>query len=115
MKKIIVKDLVGKNAISMGNGDKLHSLLHESLSEENKVEVDFEGVEFYASPFFNAAIGLLLNDFSIEYIQRNMKIVNLSDLGKDLLNHVISNAIEYYRNSEAVNKSIDIDSDLGKE
>lgn len=61
----------------------------------------------YASPFFNASIGLLLKDISLGKLQENLKFAGLSDVGRDLLNHVIGNAIVFYGNSESIGKAID--------
>lgn len=107
MYQIKVVDLTGKNAISMQTGEKLYNALHSNLIAGEKVAIDFEGVALFASPFFNASIGLLLKDVSVEQLQQQLSIVNISDVGRDLLNHVISNAIVFYSNIDNVTKAID--------
>jgi hypothetical protein len=114
MKTIIVFDVIGKNAISMQNGDKIYNLLHTDLINEQKITLDFEQINLFASPFFNASIGLLLKDISIEQLQQNLTFDNLNEVGNDLLNHVISNAIAYYGNSDNVTKGINSVSDEDK-
>lgn len=106
MNQIKVFELTGKNAISMQSGEKLYVALHAKLVAGNSVAVDFENVALFASPFFNASIGLLLKDIPIEKLQRQLVITNLSDVGRDLLNHVISNAITFYKNGEKVSQAI---------
>ena len=59
-------------------------------------KIDFTDVGLFASPFFNASIGLLLKDIDISDLQKNVTFINLSEVGRQLLNHVISNAIKYY-------------------
>ena len=80
----------------MSSGTKLYQQIQPILSKNQPIELDFNQVELYASPFFNASVGLLLKDISIEELLRLMKIEHINDVGKDLLNHVIDNALEYY-------------------
>lgn len=107
MKSIKVFDLVGKNAISMQSGTKLHDAIAHALLVGEKVEVDFSNVSLYASPFFNASVGVLLKDVTIEQLMDRMKIVNCSDVGLGLLNTVIQNALNYYSGSKKVTDALD--------
>ncbi|RZR29848.1 STAS-like domain-containing protein [Vibrio vulnificus] len=107
MRKIIVLELVGKNAISMQNGDKLYNAIYTDVLNGESVELDFNGINLFASPFFNASIGLLLKDVTIDALKKQLSFTNLNDIGRDLLNHVIGNALEYYKHSEGVTKAID--------
>ncbi len=107
MKKVKVFDLVGKNAISMQSGTKLHDVIFEDLKSGNAVEIDFTDVSLYASPFFNASVGILLNDLTIEQLTQRMKVVNCSEVGLGLLNTVIQNALQYYSGSRAVTDTLD--------
>ena len=95
--KIVAKDIVGENAISMQSGKILYDKISKTLLvDKSSVEIDFYGVELFASPFFNASIGLLLKDIEIKELQSLLEVENLSQVGRQLLNHVIDNAINYY-------------------
>lgn len=94
--KIFVKEIVGENAISMQSGKLLYEKISTPILSGKDVEIDFEGVELFASPFFNASIGLLIKDISITDLQQKLKVSNLSIVGRQLLNLVISNAITHY-------------------
>lgn len=107
MNRIFVFELAGKNAISMQNGDKLYKLIHPHLLAGDSIAIDFNGVSLFASPFFNASIALLLKDIPLEKLQKQISFENLNDVGRDLLNHAIGNAISFYNNSETVSKAID--------
>lgn len=107
MEKIKVFELTGRNAISMQNGEKLYNALHKKLMDGQEVEINFDQVNLFASPFFNASIGLLLKDIEVENLIKQLSVTNLSEVGRDLLNHVISNAITFYKNSDNVSKAID--------
>jgi hypothetical protein len=99
MKKIHVKEIVGVNAISMQSGSYLYEVLSTSILKKGEsIELDFSGVELFASPFFNSSIGLLLKDINIDALQEMLKVTNLSKVGLQLLNHVIENAIKFYAN-----------------
>lgn len=96
MNTIHVSDIVGVNAISMQSGSRLYEAISPEILASKSVELDFEGVELFASPFFNSSIGLLLKDVEITVLQDTLKIKNLSTVGHQLLNHVINNAIKFY-------------------
>lgn len=96
MVEINAKEVVGVNAISMQSGKHLYNKIAKLLISGKDVNLDFSEVELFASPFFNASIGLLLKDIKIDDLQLHLKIINLSPVGNQLLNHVIENAIKYY-------------------
>lgn len=96
MATIKVFDLIGKNAISMQTGDKIYTILRDKVENGEQVTLDFENVTLFASPFFNSAIGRLLKDKEISELQKQLKFDNIDDVGRDLLNLVISNAINHY-------------------
>jgi hypothetical protein len=107
MKKIDVVTLIGLNAISLQNGTKLYQKIFPILSKGESVELNFNGVQIFASPFFNSSIGLMLKDISIEEMKRTLKIVGMDENGISLLNHVISNAISFYGNKDNVKGVLD--------
>lgn len=94
--KIIAKEIVGSNAISMQSGKLLYEKISKQLFAGEEIEIDFNGVELFASPFFNASIGFLIKDINVTELQKRLKLTNLSDVGRHLLNHVIANAILFY-------------------
>jgi hypothetical protein len=108
---INVKDLVGKNAISMQSGTKLYDKMFPKLVKKEKVELNFEGVSLYASPFFNASVGLLLKDIPIDELMSNMKIEEINDIGRGLLNDVIQNALIFYSEQSTITEVLDQASD----
>jgi hypothetical protein len=110
MKNIIVFELVGKNAISLQSGTKLYNDISDDVVTGKQVQLDFSKVDLFASPFFNASIGLLLKDISLDELMKRVQIVNVNSVGKNLLNHVISNALSFYSDegkvTTAINKSL---------
>lgn len=96
MMKHEILTLVGKNCITPGDGQKVYDLVHPELLAEHQVELDFTGVEIFASPFFNFAIGQLLRDIQLTTLNRLLKFSNLNTVGKQILKLVIENSKRYY-------------------
>lgn len=54
--------MIGANCITLDDGQQVYNAIHPELTAGHPVELDFDRVEIFASPFFNAAIGQLLKD-----------------------------------------------------
>ena len=106
--KLIVKDIVGPNAISMQSGHLLYEQIDKTILAGEHVELDFEGVSLFASPFFNASIGFLLKDINVDDLKSRLVILNISEVGRQLLNHAIANAIKFYQKLEDQEEQIKI-------
>jgi hypothetical protein len=98
--KYKIKDLIGENCITLDDGQKVYDLIHPELLAGYPVEVDFAGVEVFASPFFNAAFGYLLKDLATEDLNRLLKVSNLTPVGREVLQLVIQNSAQYYSDPE---------------
>lgn len=106
MKKWNILSLVGEDCITVEDGEKVYDLIHPELIAGHPVELDFAGVGVFASPFFNAAFGRLLKDFTPEDLNRLLKVSNLTSVGRDTLKLVIKNSTQYYRDP-AFRKALD--------
>ncbi|MCB1188350.1 STAS-like domain-containing protein [bacterium] len=95
----VIEAIGSRDCISIKDGNSLRDHIRDGLGR-GKVTVDFLGVELVASPFFNAAIGVLFESMSHSEFLQNVKIVNSSPLINDILEKVISNAIRYYSDSQ---------------
>ncbi|MBI4743083.1 MAG: STAS-like domain-containing protein [Betaproteobacteria bacterium] len=93
---INVKELVGENAITLDDGEAIYARIHAPLTQGETVELDFDGVQVFASPFFNAGIGRLLGDLTADTLNTHLKLEHLSDFGARVLRRVIENAKDYY-------------------
>lgn len=98
--KIDVSQIVGRTAVSREGGLKLKNTLDESFHHHPSIELDFEMVQVYASPFFNTAIAPYLGQMSLEELRGKISFSNLSPVGKSLLNQVIHNAIDFYSKAQ---------------
>ena len=107
MKKYNIYDLVGKYCMTLEDGQTVYQLIHPELKAERPVEVDFAGVDIFASPFFNFAIGQLLGDIKPETLNRLLKVSNLNPVGKQVLKTVIENSKRYYSLDEPTRQAVD--------
>lgn len=107
MQRINIKDLIGQNAVTLDDGEIIYNLIHASLLHGDVVELDFDGVEIFASPFFNAGVGRLLVDLKPDTLNKQLKFEHLSAVGSRVLRRVIDNAKGYYSSSVAHRKNID--------
>jgi STAS-like domain of unknown function (DUF4325) len=91
-----VHDITGWPAIAPSSGEKLYAQISPLLIAGQDVELDFKGVEVFATVFFNIAIGNLLKDVLIDNLKRQLKITNLNEAGQKILERVIENSNRYY-------------------
>ena len=96
----IVRQIVGENAITLGDGQSVYDHIEPGLSAGEVIELDFSGVAVFASPFFNAAIGQLLREHSADDLNRLLRITGLNSAGYDVLRRVIENAKRYYASAD---------------
>jgi hypothetical protein len=103
--KYDVHQLVGENAITLDDGQRVFDLIHPELAAGRPVELDFTRVGVYASPFFNAALGQLLRDLKPEDLNRLVKMEGLNPVGREVAKRVIENAKHYYAAPEEYRKA----------
>lgn len=106
--KYEIKSIVGVNCITSDDGDLVYNRIIDELKKPDTIELDFNGVAVFASPFFNSAVARLYKDYSPEMLNKYLNIINLSILGKEVLNRVIENAKKFYSDDKAQNTLSDI-------
>ena len=95
-----VYDITGEYAIAADNGQEICDRILPLLQDNQAVELDFGGVNVFASAFFNVAIGQLLKHLSPDTLNQLLNISNLNATGSELLATIIANAKEYYSNQQ---------------
>ena len=103
---IMVRDLVGANAMTLDDGESIYSRIRTPLVQGEPVELDFEGVQVFATPFFNAGVGRLLGELPAESLNTLLKFHHLSAFGVRVLKRVIENAKEYYGKTKSEQEEI---------
>lgn len=91
-----IYEITGEYATDADSGQQVYDLIHSQLLSDQSVELDFSGVNVFASAFFNFAIGQLLKDLSSDSLNELLKITNLTPNGYSVLNRVVDNAKHYY-------------------
>ncbi len=88
------------NALSEKAGSELRERILSSYSNDSKdrIILDFEGIGLYATMFFNASIGFLIQE-NLTDIINNIDIINITPLGKKTLEHSKDNANFIKRNA----------------
>lgn len=99
--KVEVAKEIGEHCITLVQGERLFELIHPELAAGRVVEVDFQGVRVFASPFFNAGIGQLIKDIPTERLEQLLIVRSLSPSGTSTLRKVIENSQEYFRTAGA--------------
>jgi hypothetical protein len=94
--RISIKDKIGPRCIIKEDGQKVYDAIHGKLRNGETVTLDFAGVRQFASPFFNFAIGQLLQDITEDDLRRLLKIENLNETGSLVVERVIENAAKYH-------------------
>jgi STAS-like domain of unknown function (DUF4325) len=104
--KYQIRDLIGDYCVTPQSGQDVYDIVHPILLSQTEVELDFLGIKAYASPFFNYAIGQLLEDISYEDLSRLIKYTNISSVGHKVLNVVLNSAKRYY-SDDKYRKAVD--------
>jgi hypothetical protein len=98
--EVKVHQLFGDSCLTIDDGSHLYKLIHPRLQDGATVALDFDQVRFFASPFFNAAIGRLLADLDPEFLNQNLKFVRIQPHGMDVVRTVVTFAKRYYGDAE---------------
>ena len=98
--RIEVLDLIGEDCITMEDGQKVYDIVFPALKQNQKIELNFSGVEVFSSPFFNVAIGRLLKDFNRDSLNGLLSFKEITPEGLALLKLVIKNSTQYYSDEQ---------------
>lgn len=90
-----------KEAISYEDGEKLFLTISDSIKAGISIVVDFSEVSFVTATFLNAAFGQLVEIFTEKEIKGRLRIINMDDGTKLLLDEVLLRSKEYYSDPES--------------
>ena len=97
---VIIKDIVGKDGITINQGHAVYEVIHPALQREEDVTVDFAGIEATTAVFLNTAIGQLFRDITVDTVNTHLKFVSVSAGKRMALTTVMTNAAKYYNNDQ---------------
>ena len=103
----IVNTIGDVYGVEAEDGQKVYNLILKAFSDNKKVMLSFQNIEILTTAFLNTAIGQLYKEFTEEYIRENLKVADITDAGKVALKRVVDTAKLYYKDPEALQRSID--------
>ena len=89
------------------DGDKVYDLINKSFQEKKKVVLSFLNVELLTTAFLNTAVGKLYKTYTEEEIKAMLSVSDLNNAGAVSLKRVVETAKQFYKNPDAMKKSID--------
>ncbi len=108
MSNLIVKNIIDSDiAVATDAGDKVFNEIVHHLSKQHAVILDFNEITILTTAFLNAAIGQLYSNdsFSSEFLNDNLKVINVQSEDKPLFSMVIRRAKEYFKNKKGFEDS----------
>lgn len=105
--KIYIKNVIGDEfGVEAGEGDKVYELIQRAFLEDKKVMVSFHDIKMLTTAFLNTAIGKLYKDYSEKFIREHLSVSDMTASGKVALKRVVDTAKLYYKDPEAMERSI---------
>ena len=94
MEQTIVVKNISTYAMFDTDGVKLREQILAAWAQGTTlVTLDFQGIELFATMFFNASIGWLILYKNPDYVSKHLQCINLSSLGKETYQHSYKNAL----------------------
>lgn len=100
----VIGDVYGVEA---EDGQKVFDLVIKAFNDKKQVTLSFQNIEMLTTAFLNTAIGQLYKDYSEVFVKENLKVSDVSESGKVALKRVVDTAKLYYKDPEALKRSID--------
>ena len=91
-----VAGAIGDHRLAEADGERLYDLIRPVLLEENRVILDFSGVETITPSFFEVGIGRLLRIIPFETLIHHLLVENLTLAELQLLEQVLAAARDTY-------------------
>jgi hypothetical protein len=98
--KLSIKDTIGPRCIVKEDGQKIFNEICDPLKRGETITLDFNGVSQFATPFFNFAIGQLLNNMTEADVRSFLHFENLNETGKSVVERVIENAAKQHADKQ---------------
>ncbi len=100
-RRLVVRDLTGPTCLSPEKGQKVFRVVEPDVAAGRTVELDFTGVDLFATPFFNLSIGQLLRAHDPASVRSRLRVLNLNEVGQDTFSRAWDNAVQHYHRGSA--------------
>jgi hypothetical protein len=103
----IVNTIGDVYGVEAEDGQKVFKLINKAFAEKKKITLSFQNIEMLTTAFLNTAVGQLYKDCTEDFIRENLKVSEISESGKVALKRVVETAKLYYKDPDALKRSID--------
>ncbi len=103
----IVNTIGDQYGVEAEDGQKVYALVKKGIDAGHKVVLSFLNIEMLTTAFLNTAVGQLYKDYTEDQVKAHLQITDISESGKVALKRVVDTAKLYYKDSEALRKSIE--------
>lgn len=103
----IINTIGDAYGVEAEDGQKVFDLIKKAIENGHHVTLSFLNIDMLTTAFLNTAVGQLYRDYSEELIKSNLQVADISESGKVALKRVVDTAKLYYKNPNALKKSID--------
>lgn len=103
----IVNTIGDVYGVEAEDGQKVFDLIFKAFNDKKKVILSFQNIEMLTTAFLNTAVGQLYKDLTEDFIKENLSVSDISESGKVALKRVVDTAKLFYKDPEALKRSID--------
>ena len=108
MEMVKVLGIINRDtAVSTDDGQKVFEVVSSHLSQEQKTEMDFAGIQFMTTAFLNVAIGQLYSTFTGDQLKNQLSLTNVAEEDLVLFKKVVDRAKEYFAAKQDFDNSAD--------
>lgn len=97
---IHLRKVFGAECLTAQDGKQLFDLLSKELKRNESVTIDCTGVDKFASPFFNASLGRLVERYRPRELLSRVNCAHMNEAAMATLQRVLTSADEYFRDDE---------------
>lgn len=102
----IVNTIGDVYGVEAEDGQKVFDLVKKAFENGHKVILSFLNIEMLTTAFLNTAVGQLYKDYPEDLIKKYLSVDDISDSGKVSLKRVVDTAKIYYKDPDALERSI---------
>lgn len=98
MNTILVRDYI-ETGFSLDDAEKLNERIEAALSHSSGndiITIDFNGVKFFTTQFFNNSIGKYVLQMSPSVFDTRFEVIHLSEIGQATFQRSYENAVSYF-------------------
>jgi len=103
----IINIIGDQYGVEAQDGQKVYQYIRKAIDNQHKIVLSFLNIQILTTAFLNTAIGQLYKDYTEEQIKKHLQVVDISDSGKVALKRVVDTAKIYYKDPEALKRSVD--------